>query len=791
MHRYLTPSMDLNKKMKVEKPLGNGCEESKLAAPLPHKSFADGPLAFNPLQGKFASEFFSDPEERSSSMHHGYVRKDFRLNDEEMAVFRKNGFVSSQRLGSKTPADVFLRVYSDDLPVFITADSILHAWHKTYEGALADLEANFFLPGLISMLDKMAGFLEPLMDQFNQDEVMYKALSGVDIMLTVARRIVNPEPIAVSLPSSPSDVVERLVAVIKGERGSIRVNLFGVETVTDGLSFVPAGRYANSEKMRIYFKLFRWLSQGLPIAGGDSLNPSSPVAMAAALLLNQLVQDSSTRSTWNDINQLLTVLIGENDGMTLEKMGELPGDGLLDGPGTDIGCLQEFVKNNNIGMQNYSAELAFTPTARGPQQAKLPSVFNFLGSKFCLDNWALSEVAGGKPEPDGGRRRRLGSGIDVAFSVLGNSTVAELIRDRENQVLQKNSSETEHHRAERDGIPFSKKLMEVRTKIDELSTELWRRSIYNQWLLLLRTLSEPFDPTDTKIPQVFRTRQWANKDLNTQLASWTELRHDNVLYLKKMESLCGGCSYPEGYVEPRPNFWEQFSRMSSECGLAINKVPFPNSVSHVQERLVRAFDRFSKHTATLCAISTKQRRGLDLRPSETKFLKTAVEKIEHGSGPPSFSGWYFDLFYGETAAARGFSAIEPDNISAEIMTAPPDPMGSQHRGCMLYGGTGGVDFTLVAVDDGEGSSTLFAGPTSTHYEFVMQHDNPIGDATWVETLRHHRPARPSWVQGYTVVHEDSHLKRAPGSLVIEGRRQSLYNMPWNKVKGLFAKPLVF
>jgi len=179
--------------------------------------------------------------------------------------------------------------------------------------------------------------------------------------------------------------------------------------------------------------------------------------------------------------------------------------------------------------------------------------------------------------------------------------------------------------------------------------------------------------------------------------------------------------------------------MASEAALAINKIPFPDEVSQVQERLCETFGRFSKHTATLCAISTKQKRGVALRPSESKFLKTVVEKIEHGSGLPSFTGWYFDLFYGETYD-RGLSAIKPDNISAEvgtliiiiiitatttitttiiiliilitsssslssaqIQTAPADPAGTKHKGCVLYEGTGGVDFTLVAVDDGNGA----------------------------------------------------------------------------------------
>ena len=36
--------------------------------------------------------------------------------------------------------------------------------------------------------------------------------------------------------------------------------------------------------------------------------------------------------------------------------------------------------------------------------------------------------------------------------------------------------------------------------------------------------------TNAKYPEVMRTRAWGHKTLNTQLASWAELRHDTILY---------------------------------------------------------------------------------------------------------------------------------------------------------------------------------------------------------------------------------------------------------------------
>jgi hypothetical protein len=45
--------------------------------------------------------------------------------NEELALFKKNGFVVSERMGASSFGEMFYRIYSRDLPVFITADAVL------------------------------------------------------------------------------------------------------------------------------------------------------------------------------------------------------------------------------------------------------------------------------------------------------------------------------------------------------------------------------------------------------------------------------------------------------------------------------------------------------------------------------------------------------------------------------------------------------------------------------------------------------------------------------------------
>src|SRR5207253_636671 len=78
-------------------------------------------LSFNPTEAKFWDSFNLDPSKLPK--RYGY---DFRVNKDELDAFKKNGFVVSERMSAGSFAEQFYRIYSRDLPVFITSDALLH-----------------------------------------------------------------------------------------------------------------------------------------------------------------------------------------------------------------------------------------------------------------------------------------------------------------------------------------------------------------------------------------------------------------------------------------------------------------------------------------------------------------------------------------------------------------------------------------------------------------------------------------------------------------------------------------
>jgi hypothetical protein len=94
------------------------------------------------------------------------------------------------------------------------------------------------------------------------------------------------------------------------------------------------------------------------------------------------------------------------------------------------------------------------------------------------------------------------------------------------------------------------------------------------------TLKGFINPFKDGYPSFMTNAAWMDKDLNTALGSWSELKHDTILYGKQSGAEMGGGSMPTiGYVEPNIEVYEKllwltkFSRTNlDKRGLTIESI---------------------------------------------------------------------------------------------------------------------------------------------------------------------------------------------------------------------------
>ncbi len=747
-------------------------------------------VTFDPTTAEYWNLFNIDPAvwNATNSWQNRRVF-DFRLNPAEFAVFHTNGFVVSQRLERRSFADVYYDIYTDELPVFVTTDSILQAWHRSLILMLAEIEETAFHPTLSDLLASMAAQVPALWSEA-AGTPLTNGVRDADYFLAVARSLAS----GINEPGSlgQSARVNAALAAINQQQAA-SFDLFGEPRLMDFSQFTVRGHYANSDSLARYFRAMMWcgladfryagFSTGVAGNGTNSLRE-----LSGAVAMELLLRRSGAFTNWFQFNRTLEMLVGTADSLDFAQL-----NGLLVAAGIDAPAdlpnlpaltnLQNQLMTGQLGMQQVTSGYYYTPFSE--IQVKLPRSFTFMGQRFTMDSWTFSKCTfdsilwdeDGIPDFSDKVLRRVPSALDVAFAVLGNSQVVPEIAARIARTL----VPADGRAYWRDGRKYQHNLAAVRNVIDSQNSSAWTNCIYNHWLACLRLLSEP--TTGPQYPEVMRTRSWAMKTLNTQLASWTHLRHATALYVKESYTPIVVCLYPKGYVEPLPEFWSRIGQMALATKAVLATLP-TNGVFHythytndifgepvpydvavsgatMHSNRVALMDHFVSTVSTLRSMSEKELAGTAFSASENLFLQQLVEFFYDGTR--NYTGWYPHLFYQpaseyvppnyatnlkETGDEKGSDYW--DALVTTVHTDAPDPLVGD-PGSILHEAVGNVQMMFVAVDNGPGDLAVYAGPVLSHYEFELDPNTRLTDAQWKTQVTNNLvPPAPDWTKSYLV-----------------------------------------
>lgn len=745
-------------------------------------------LRFDPRTAKYWDAFNADPavlNRGKTPVSPGYRSVDFRLDAEELSRFLTNGFVVSERLGApnarefmagnSTFAGVFYRVFFNDLPVFVSADSALHAWHFSYQRMLAEMEETELFPRLRDILDAMAQTLGQASPTVANGPLK-DSLRDADYFLAVARSLLlgkRAEPVLGPHPDfDPTLQAIRAKQVIHGLR------MFGGSRDADFSQYEVRGYYDRSVELSNYFQAYQWISRAdLRIFDTDDVTQSRR-ELATAFVLTTLLRESGQAEAWRTLDRVVRLFVGRADALNIPQLEPmLASAGLVSLSSVhdlaQIAALQAAILKGDLGRQQIPGDVYFSPL--GPEQVQLPRAFVFGGQRFIADGWAMAQVTFDRMlwredipglTLDKKILRREPCVLDVAYSVFGNRAAGpELAR----LMLQ-----PQRPGNFRDGYPYAHHLQALASTFDRLGVASWEDSLYMRWLGALRTLSEP--TTAENFPQAMRTRAWAMKSLNTQMASYSELKHDTLLYGKQPYANNFVCEYPAGFVEPVTAFWRAMRTLAETAATALSAKDFsaqgeatatpPGATwSRSVVRPVRNYARirfcqyFAAQMARLEAMAAKELQQQPFSAAEVQFLR-GLMNAQGGCGL-SFNGWYPSLYYADYSVFTGSSdpgqfAVEGedsgcnriDSLVADIFTAAPDIL--DPLGGVVHVATGNIDLLLIAVDNGP-DRAMYAGPVLSHYEFLEPGPvlHRLNNSEWRTRLGGH-PARPEWTRSHLV-----------------------------------------
>jgi hypothetical protein len=608
--------------------------------------------------------------------------------------------------GFERPYQQFSEIYEDNYwhntPSFVTSDSMFHIFHVLYDYALRTMEQDnltLYLDTLIGyLLENSIRYQSALNDSY-WNEIAKLNVAFFSVVMKCLRPDWNP-------PNDVADWVNETMQLIEESEGFNRD--WFMNQLEDFRQFKPRGHYTKSPELERFFKAMmvlgrvnfrlhpadRWRSKEENDQKG--LNET-----AQAILLSYALNDSSSLleaghgvCLWKNIFLPTAFFVGECDDLTpieyLDLMNVIYGFSH---------SLSDLESNANLNLFRNVADELRNPRILSDwmwyteEMENVTKGMSVIGQRFVPDSYMFWQLV----FPNVGNvslPRRFPKGLDV-MCVLGSERAEELLESEtvyENYTLQMNKLKDEFS-----SLPF----------------EQWIQNLYWLWLYSIKPiLSQPEEGN----PSFMLTDAWLDKQLLTSLGTWTELRHDTVLYAK--QSYTGYyCSPnpPPGYVEPVPRV---YARLASLCKMLLDGLQGMSLISvELEEKLLTLHQ-------TLLSLETIARKELSAFP----LNETEISLIK-GIG---------DILW-------GLERVDEDaDRAALVVDVHTDPNIPSR---VLEEATGNPMVIFVAVPNPNGSVYLTRGAMYSHYEFLMPIDNRLTDEEWWTLMESPDcPSMADWVE---------------------------------------------
>lgn len=481
----------------------------------------------------------------------------------------------------------------------------------------------------------------------------------------------------------------------------------------DYTQFRPRSHYTNSSFLKTYFMASKWLMREKFYIGDKNL-------ASAALFLAENVNDQPIYQDMLDLQDAIRNLVGSDDDIGVEELvefynKELNGDihALTD---EKLDQLLNTTTKQRITWASYSTATEFETDENASKD--MLNGFVFFGEKFTIDSYIFDLLTAWTAEKEYVQKPNMQTALIVPDILENNDLANSLV----NLWLDGKSTTSvfENKECWQDGngvvtcfhissYPEIKNAAQEKVEQAFIEDAALKSTVYHRWLEALWQLFTPVK----NIPYFKEGKLYALKNLATYLGSYTELKHDTLLYAKQAYAEMGwggdwGCEIivyppelpvPKGYVEGDVNFIDKL--------IELNKF--------VTQRFDNKdmFEEFWKYLEHIRAIALQQMNNEVISDEDFEYLRFSWDKIAEVTVPRK-------VFW-EASAKEERAALIADIFTSEW-------------GNPLYEAVGRPLLMAVMIDDANGKRVVL-WPIFSHYEFyksdnVLEGDQRYSDEDW-------------------------------------------------------------
>lgn len=643
----------------------------------------------------------------------GYYRnisEIFRLNSTQWDYISRNGFVVVDLDSVTTFEEAYEFYWENDLPVFITTDTILNTFHLLFDQFLKDMEKEVLGPLAAEMASSLLTESHTLLTK-TSDRILGAALEDVVVFFGVAAKLMETGD---DIPYYARNRVSDYVTKIQEARM--------IPPTEDYSQYEPRGHYAGDPYLEKYFRTMMWF-------GRKSYDVEKPAEVLRACLTSLiLLSDEKTLSAWQRVYNFTTDLVGWSDSLNSYNMTEAM-QASLDGTEIDlltkhenVIAIQEELQKDMYYRQRILSDIVYKDPWEMYTKLEFPKIYQFMGQRYVPDSEIIQNVMYDRVPLFNKERRGLPSALDV-MAAFGSARAVSHLKD------------------ELERYNYSRQLGGAIDSVKNKTEEYWNESAY---FGLMRSYKELISgEEDDDYPNFMRTAAWADEKLNSALGSWTELKHDTILYAKPPYSIGITCSTPDGIVEPYPDFYSRMENLSMMMKSIAEEVGPGGSAG---KRFAGVFEDFAGINRNLTRISIHELEGKPLTQEEVRFVRGVFVAVNNVCGGPKiFHGWLPDLI----RRAGIEDKTKDTRIIADVATDPGTALPVPSPPKVLHVATGYMRSVIVAYEMPDGELQFFVGPVYSFYEFELTGFERLNDNEWKGLLdTDNRPVDPLWTSSF-------------------------------------------
>jgi hypothetical protein len=643
------------------------------------------------------------------------INKDsFSFSKQAQDLLVKNGFVVVPSYEREFFSVYEINRYSS-VPNFITTDAMLHNYHLYFSHLLRTLEKNELRGALVSLTDSM------LADSQKQ----YESLRGSDwenaakrnvAFFAVAARLLNPQA---SVPTYVSQEVDSELQLITNHSetfqaspvlnmGSSGQNL-AEALKEDYTQYIPRGHYSKSDDLKSYFQAMMWYGRMTFRAASDDETKS-------AALITLTLGSEQNYDSWSRIYEPTNFFVGKSDDLGFGQYNQLLKDTYGQIPSLktltkDQDKWQDFLDGvKKLELPAINSIPVFDETIQPDLEAAVTG-FRFMGQRYTLDADIFQRLVYREvKENDKGERRMLPTALDIT-AAMGSEEAMSILEGM---------GETGYKN-------YPENMKKMQQYIANLDTATWTQNLYWTWLYMLSPLTES---KGEGYPSFMQNQAWDRKQLETYLGSWTELKHDTILYAKQVYAEMGGGEEEiddRGYVEPNPYV---YARLASLTRMTIDGLQNRNLLAEEDAKSLEIMEQLALQ---LKEISEKELANEPLTDEEYNLIRSFGGQLEH---------LWMEALKDEGVDHPSAAYENPAALIADVATDP--------NGQVLEEGSGFISY-IYAVVPVDGTLRIAKGAVYSYYEFPWPSTDRLTDKKWLTMLKNSsEPDQPDWTNLYRV-----------------------------------------